>query len=173
MVRFQACVHSLFGILFPGLTQVPAAFMRFLASTYGPGSWAVCVLGVGWDAYKSRTTWFWTIRTLWSGAINNLEDYSKVRYRYAPCPYLTSILLQEHIANMLLEQCAFQIWSWIIFDLENSFRLWMIQDHKVLMIWPWTISRGQNLQKARRPAVAFLVLACFCTVSSKFSKILW
>ena len=33
------------------------------------------------------------------------------------------------------------------YDLENSFRLCMVQDHKVL-IWPWTISRGQNLQKA-------------------------
>ena len=33
---------------------------------------------------------------------------------------------------MFLEQCAFQIWSWSIFDLQNSFRLWMVQDHKVL-----------------------------------------
>ena len=38
--------------------------------------------------------------------------------------YLKSILLQEHrpIANMLLEKGAFKIWSWSIFDLENSFR---------------------------------------------------
>ena len=35
---------------------------------------------------------------------------------------------------MLLEQYAFQIWSWSIFDLENSLRLWMVEDHKVLMI---------------------------------------
>ena len=51
----------------------------------------------------------------------HLEEYSKLKY--APGPYLKSILLKEHIANMLLEQCAFQIWSWSIFDLENFFRL--------------------------------------------------
>ena len=66
-------------------------------------------------------------------------------------------MLQDHIwkaycsriiAKMLLEQCAFQIWSLSIFDLENSFRLWMVQDHKVLMVQDhvvldmWTISRG-------------------------------
>ena len=28
--------------------------------------------------------------------------------RYAPGPYLKSILLQEHLANILLEQCAFK-----------------------------------------------------------------
>ena len=33
------------------------------------------------------------------------------------------LLLQEHIANMLLEQCAFQIWFWRIFDLENFFQI--------------------------------------------------
>ena len=44
-------------------------------------------------------------------------------------PYLKSTLLQEHIGNMLLEQSAFQIWSWSIFDLENSFRLLMVRDH--------------------------------------------
>ena len=35
-------------------------------------------------------------------------------------------MLQD-LANMRLEQCAFQIWSWSIFDLENYFRLLMVQ----------------------------------------------
>ena len=52
-----------------------------------------------------------------------------MHFKYAPGPYLKSTL-QEHIANMLLEQYAFQIWSWSIFNLENSFRLLMVQDHK-------------------------------------------
>ena len=47
--------------------------------------------------------------------------------------YLKSTLFQEHIiANMLLEQCAFQIRSWSIFDLQHSVRLLMVQDHMVL-----------------------------------------
>ena len=29
----------------------------------------------------------------------------------------------KHIENKLLEQGAFQIWSWIIFDFKNSFKL--------------------------------------------------
>ena len=81
-------------------------------------------------------------------------------------------LLQEHICYMLLEQCAFQIWSWSIFDLEYSSRLLMVQDHIIPLepelsmsieiskdigssgskgtIWSWTISRGPYLKKAER-----------------------
>ena len=33
---------------------------------------------------------------------------------------------------MLMEQCAFQVWSWSIFDLLCSSRLLMVQDHMVL-----------------------------------------
>ena len=87
-------------------------------------------------------------------------------------------LLQEHVCYMLLEQCAFQIWSWSISNLE--FRIlfkiingsWSISNleyfSKLLMartIWSWSIfnfeyfsklimvqdqiSRGQNLKKPR------------------------
>ena len=35
----------------------------------------------------------------------------------------------EDVCYMLLEQYAFQIWSWSIFDLEYSSRLLMVQDH--------------------------------------------
>ena len=42
-------------------------------------------------------------------------------------------LLQEQVCYMLLEQYAFQIWSWSIFSLEYSSRLLMVQDHKVPM----------------------------------------
>ena len=39
-------------------------------------------------------------------------------------------LLQEHVCCMLLEQYAFQIWSWSIFDLQYSSRLLMVHlDH--------------------------------------------
>ena len=55
-----------------------------------------------------------------------------VQVEYVPGPYLKSTLLQEYIAHMLLEYCAFQIWSWTTFDVENSFRLLMVQDHMVL-----------------------------------------
>ena len=58
-------------------------------------------------------------RTIWSQTINDLEEYSK----YVPGPYLKSTLL--------LEQCSFQIWSWNIFDLQNSFRLLMVLDCKL------------------------------------------
>ena len=59
-------------------------------------------------------------RTISSQTINDLEEYSK----YVPGPYLKSTLR--------LEQCAFQIWPWNIFDLQNSFSLLMVQDHMVL-----------------------------------------
>ena len=35
------------------------------------------------------------------------------------------------VIQVLLEQCAFQVWSWSIFDSETSFRLLMVQDHRV------------------------------------------
>ena len=116
---------------------------------------------------ESRTIWSWTIRTLWSWTINNLEEYSKsymlldntnqhcsrsmfaicswsmyafqILFKYAPGPYLKSTLLQEHVCYMLLEQYAFQIWSWSIFNLEYFSRLLMVQDHKVLMVLDHTI----------------------------------
>ena len=52
---------------------------------------------------------------------------------------------------MLLEQCAFQIWSWSIFDLKYSSRLSMVQDHTVLTVLEHmvlAISQGQNLKKS-------------------------
>ena len=55
-------------------------------------------LDLGLDLW-SRTIRFWTI--------NNLEEYSELVN--APGPYSKSTLLQEHIANMLQEQGAFQI----------------------------------------------------------------
>ena len=64
------------------------------------------------------------------GIIYDLEELLKVKY--APVPHLKSTLLQEHRANMFLEQCAFQIWSWSIFDSGNSSRLLMVQGHMVL-----------------------------------------
>ena len=53
----------------------------------------------------SRTKY---IRTLWSWTIYNLGEYSKLN-NYALGTYLnnTGLLLQGHIANMLLETCEF------------------------------------------------------------------
>ena len=48
--------------------------------------------------------------------------------QYALGPYLICTLFQEHVCYMFLEQCAFQIWSWLIFDLECSSRSLMVQD---------------------------------------------
>ena len=58
---------------------------------------------------------------------------------------------------MLLEQYVFQIWSWSIFNLEYSSRLLMVQDHKVLVLWSWTINRGQNVTKAAPRPFLFVV----------------
>ena len=82
------------------------SFSVILASTYGPGPYGPGPLG----PYGPGP--FIILKNILSSN--------------GPGLYLKSILLQEHeehIANMLLEQCAFQIWSWSIFDLENSFRL--------------------------------------------------
>ena len=49
-----------------------------------------------------------------------------------PLIIMKKILFQEHITNML--PYAFQMWSWSIFDLENSFRLLMVQHHTVLFL---------------------------------------
>ena len=70
----------------------------------------------------SRTIWSWDPWPYYGpGPLIILKIFL---VRYALRPQLKSILLQEHIANMLLEQCAFQIiWSWSIFDSKNSFRL--------------------------------------------------
>ena len=45
---------------------------------------------------------------------------------------------------MLLEQCAFQMWSWSIFDSENSFRLLMVQDHKSRPKFPKSEAEGRK-----------------------------
>ena len=65
---------------------------------------------------------------------------------------------------MLLEQCALQIWSW----LENSFKLLMVQGHKVLMVLDYnSISRGPNLKKARGAAdYAIGLFQVDCTLPS-------
>ena len=55
---------------------------------------------------------------------------------------------------MLLEQCAFQIWFWNIFDLEYSSRLLMVQDHMALDHQ----SPGQNLTKSFLFGLLHLVL---------------
>ena len=84
------------------------------------------------------------VHMVWT--INNLKQYSTVLSqicsRTRPC--LECTLFQEHVCNMVLEQYAFQIWSWNIFNLEYSSRLSMIQDHMVLeqyafQIWSWSI----------------------------------
>ena len=48
--------------------------------------------------------------------------------QYALGPYLICTLFQEHVCYVLLEECAFQIWSWLLFDLECSSRSLMVQD---------------------------------------------
>ena len=70
-----------------------------------------------------------------------------------PGPYLKGTLLQVHIANMLLKHYAFEIWSWVIFDLEYSCRLLIVQDHMVLehMVQDYMVldhESSENLLKA-------------------------
>ena len=101
-------------IEFSYVTHMYTSFFDILASTYGPGPYGPGPLGPN-DP----------------GPLIILKN---ILSSNAPGPYLKIILLQEHVANMLLEQCAFQIWPWSIFDSDNSFRLWMVQDLKVLMV---------------------------------------
>ena len=70
---------------------------------------------------RDTTVWF---RTIWS-LDNNLETYSKSNILSQADAYLKGTLVQEHICYMLLDQCAFQIWSWTwsIFDLKYFSRL--------------------------------------------------
>ena len=60
-------------------------------------------------------------------------------------------MLQAHVCYMPLEQYAFQLWSWSIFDFKNSSRLLMVQNHMV-------ISWGQNLKKADWAKVISVIL---------------
>ena len=77
----------------------------------------------------------------------------QILFKYAPGPYSKSTLLHEHVCYMLLEQYAFQVWSWSIFNLEYSSRLLMVRDHKVLMVQnlgpygPWPYYRAKIAQK--------------------------
>ena len=68
-------------------------------------------------------------------------------FRYATGPYLKSILLQEHIANKLLEQCAFQDWSWRIFDLKKFFQI-VNGPEPYGPRWSWKINQGQKTLKS-------------------------
>ena len=74
---------------FPGsacwLINLDVQLLRSLASTYVPGPFGPGPLII----------------------LKNILN--QIRFR------TKSILLQDHIANMLLDQYAFQIWSWSIF----------------------------------------------------------
>ena len=67
-----------------------------------------------------------------------VQDHSKSEriflVKYTPGPYLKFTLLQEQVYHMVLEQYAFQVWSWNISNLEYSSRLSMVQNYKVLMV---------------------------------------
>ena len=76
--------------------------------------------------------------------LNNLEKSSNLNMLR---DHSTSIVLQECIANMLLEQCTFQIWFWSIFNLRHSSRLLMVQDHMVLMVQNHIKSRPKSQKK--------------------------
>ena len=88
---------------------------------------------------------FWPRLMVQDHIISNLEEYSKsnmlqdTKFQSTP--------LQEHIANLLLEHCAFQIWSWSIFDLENT-----SCDYK----WSRTISRGQSKKPHEPPNLQYI-----------------
>ena len=55
---------------------------------------------------------------------------------------------------MLLEQYAFQIWSWSISNLEYSSRLVMVQDPN----GPEPYGRGQNLKKSSGTGIVAISL---------------
>ena len=73
--------HHLF--LFWQRESVSESFFEILTSNYGPGPYGYC-----------------------PGPLIILKN---LEVKYAPGPYLKSTLLQKHISNMLLDQCAFQI----------------------------------------------------------------
>ena len=81
-----------------------------------------------WSRTISYSPWSWTIRTL------QFEEYFK--FKWSRTIVGKSILLKiiQQTCSQTLEYCAFQIWFLNIFDLENSPKLWIIQDHKVLMV---------------------------------------
>ena len=58
-------------------------------------------------------------------------------------------------SHMLLEQHAFQILSWCIFNLECFSKLLMVQDHKVLMVQDMVLDHElrPKLQKSILPKV--------------------
>ena len=94
----------------------------------------------GWTLFSdfgldlwSRAIWSWTIGTLWSWTIHNSKEFSK-SHMLQDHTYLKCTLLQEHVCYMLLEQYAFQIWSWGILNLKYSSIFLMVQGHKVLMV---------------------------------------
>ena len=85
-------------------------------------------------------TLFWNFgldlwsRTIWSRTINNLEEYFKSNM-FKDSMLQESIPFQENAANMLLEKCLYQIWSWSIwpekiFQIINDQGPYMIQDDK-------------------------------------------
>ena len=61
------------------------------------------------------------LRPLWSGRISKSKTG----------PYLKYTLIQEHLANMLLEQCVLKYCIWSKFDKEHYSRLFMVQDGKL------------------------------------------
>ena len=76
-------------------------------------------------------------------------------------------MLQDHIKLhtalgecLLLEQYAFQIWSWSIFNLECSSRLLMVQNHKVLMIQNHMVLDHKSRPKSQNSNATAATLLC-------------
>ena len=94
---------------------------------------------------------------IWSWAIHNLKEFwSQICSR----TILNCTLLQENVCYMLLEQYAFQIWSWSIFNLECSSRLLMVQNHKVLVIQNHMVLDHKSRPKSQKSNPTAATLLC-------------
>ena len=101
---------------------------------------------ISWNAFNRQVPCFDVISHICSWTINNLEECCKLNILQDHI--LKSILLQEHIANMLLKQGAIWKWSWSIwlskfFQIINGSRLYGPGAYGHI----WSIRQGQNLQK--------------------------
>ena len=85
-------------------TSISKGFLEILSSTYGLGPYGPGPLLI-WKSFPSQ---------MCSRTIFEMHTVREACLLYSP------------------GQCAFQIWSWSIFDLEYSLRLFMVQvlDHK-------------------------------------------
>ena len=94
----------------------------------------------------SRIMWSWTIEPYGPGSLIILEN---ILSKCVPGPYLNSILLQEHIANMLLHYGAVCISN---MALEHIWLRKILSDYEwsrtIRFYWSRIITRGQNHQKA-------------------------